>query len=864
MLLALLATGMLAGTARAETWYWKGGASGTGQAVAWTNALNWTNSVGENPSGAPFATTDGAVIDGGANQPLLNLAASSVTIASLTVGSTAASTLTFTNGYAAGNKLIVTGDATIGGFGTLTHPTNSITPAHWLALTVGNNMSIQVSGSNTGRVNVTGKGYPATNGPSGLGGDGRCGGSHGGEGGFGLSSTSVITPYDSITNPVMHGAGSAGTTPSSGGGVAVLDVGGTLTLDGSITADGNAGGSSAGGGAGGTVNVRAGTSTGSGKITANGGAGASNTGGGGGGGRIALVLTNANATFAGFTLANVQACGGLPNLIAQPGAAGTIYLKADGEIFKETLLVDNKGGGASYATTLFTNAIYRFDAIILTNNGILAVGTNAVLSLTNSTLFCDSTTNAITSRIIVNTDSGGKLGWPAAWTNRGTISFKGTNSWLSGTCNLTLSTNGILTHEDNNDLSFYSGGVGGKAEYVTKYHRVALDLTGDLTIDSGGAILVTGKGCPASVNPTGVAGDTGISAGQRIGGSHGGEGGMGYLATGPSATYGSVTNPVLPGAGGGATTSGRGGGLVMLKIDGTLTLGGSVAASGQNGPPSNNGGGAGGAVNIRARSLAGGGTVAVLGGDYKGNACGGGGGRIAIVLSEGGYSQLLGLTYLADGGAGQALSGYGQHGAAGTIYLKGADQQNGTLIVNKSRTPTTTGAPLSTTLFSTNVTDAVVGDLVLTNYAHLAVGTNATLTVMGNWNNVATTPGWTNTWGQGTVVLAGSAAATVWGSNTWYNLTITNAGKVVSFQANAIQFVSGTPVFSNNVTLQSTSNGVWWYLLKPGSGTQNVGVVTVRDSNATNGMTFAASGGNNLGNNVNWSFPAKGTLILLR
>ena len=136
------------------------------------------------------------------------------------------------------------------------------------------------------------------------------------------------------------------------------------------------------------------------------------------------------------------------------------------------------------------------------------------------------------------------------------------------------------------------------------------------------------------------------------------------------------------------------------------------------------------------------------------------------------------------------------------------------------------------------------------------------MTVNGSWSNAVATDAISG----GTVVLAGANAASVWGGNTWSNLVVTNAGKVVTFQTNVIQYVSGNPVFSNNVTLKSTVPGTWWYLRKPGIGTQEVGVVTVQDSNATNGWTFATPpAAVDNGHNVNWLFrAAKGMVFWVR
>jgi hypothetical protein len=119
----------------------------------------------------------------------------------------------------------------------------------------------------------------------------------------------------------------------------------------------------------------------------------------------------------------------------------------------------------------------------------------------------------------------------------------------------------------------------------------------------------------------------------------------------------------------------------------------------------------------------------------------------------------------------------------------------------------------------------------------------------------------------GTVVFAGTSPnpVYVWGGNTWSNMTIATAGKIVCFEQSKTQTVYGLPIFDNGVTLKSTSDNTWWWLTKgsPG-GTQNVGKVYVQDSNATNGMTFRASNSGNRGHNVNWLFAPGGTVLILR
>jgi hypothetical protein len=231
---------------------------------------------------------------------------------------------------------------------------------------------------------------------------------------------------------------------------------------------------------------------------------------------------------------------------------------------------------------------------------------------------------------------------------------------------------------------------------------------------------------------------------------------------------------------------------------------------------------------------------------------GGGGGRIAVMLTN---SATFGSVSMnAVGGLKNAgVSG----GAAGTIYLKGTDSAYGKLIVSNNVSLANTAN--IKTLISTQVTDAVVGDVQLLNTAQFAVSNTCTLTVYGSWSNAVAT----NAFSGGTVVFAGTNSATVWGGNTWSNLTIATSGKIVSFQTNTIQYIFGVPAYSN-VTLQSTVSGTWWYLHKTGIGTQDVGIVTVRDSNATNGWTFRASAGSSdLGNNVNWLFSGGGGDVVI-
>jgi hypothetical protein len=105
---------------------------------------------------------------------------------------------------------------------------------------------------------------------------------------------------------------------SAGGGAIRLNVSGELTVDGLLSAEGQAGAQdNSGGGSGGSIWVNAGLLAGGGEVAADGGEGELYGGGGGAGGRIALyTLTNA---FYGRT----SAAGGGGDF---SGASGTVVV----------------------------------------------------------------------------------------------------------------------------------------------------------------------------------------------------------------------------------------------------------------------------------------------------------------------------------------------------------------------------------------------------------------------------------------------------------------------------------------------------------------------------------------------------------
>ena len=142
---------------------------------------------------------------------------------------------------------------------------------------------------------VDGKGYPIASGPgAGLSSNSiGSGAGYGGNGGASSVSLGGVT-YGSAQQPVDRGSGGgrgwqATTGGAEGGGAIRLTVGGVLTVNGRLSAGGNAAlQDDGGGGSGGSILLAAGALAGNGVIAADGGAGELYDGGGGGGGRIAI------------------------------------------------------------------------------------------------------------------------------------------------------------------------------------------------------------------------------------------------------------------------------------------------------------------------------------------------------------------------------------------------------------------------------------------------------------------------------------------------------------------------------------------------------------------------------------------------
>jgi hypothetical protein len=241
----------------------------------------------------------------------------------------------------AGSVALVAGTATVdkpltvgGSFvvldgATITHtalPAGASTPVYSCDITVAGDMLLASGAS----ITAIAKGYPQKCGP-GYGGLYR-GGSHGGVCGIrnDSSNNGVSECCGSVFAPADCGSG--GTQGGNGGGLVMLNVGGTLTLDGTIDASAHVGGATdCRGSAGGAVRIRAARLAGAGSIRANGENSTANSFAQGGGGRISVILSEGDFSAFQGTIRALGGFGAAQNCFG--GGCGTIYLQTAGQAY---------------------------------------------------------------------------------------------------------------------------------------------------------------------------------------------------------------------------------------------------------------------------------------------------------------------------------------------------------------------------------------------------------------------------------------------------------------------------------------------------------------------------------------------------
>ncbi|MDD5676732.1 MAG: hypothetical protein PHW60_01920 [Kiritimatiellae bacterium] len=633
--------------------------AGSGDKLNWSDANNW-NPAGVPGDGAEVVITNGSVL----------LTNATYNLASLTI--TGATTrLTFSNWdtkLAATNVIIQNG-------ATVTHVTNSALTTNelgewptngrvWIVCT---NLNLQAGG----QIDVSGRGFLGglyTNG-CGPGGGGLAqnatiyyggAGGHGGNGGrahyYGVGPAGLA--YDLTNAPMLPGSGGAGQGLGAGGGAVRIDAGnGTVTIEGTINANGRDSGAVGGGGAGGSIYITCGMVGGSsnGSLIAKGGNGYYSSdfvcSGHGGGGRIAIAYDEADQGGQPKPGIRLNTATGAGVYVTPPPVIGTLYLPDDSVL---TTNMSNFENVRIYGVTnLSLDSLYIATSNICFSESIFSMKVTRSLVVDSVIFQVGSGYNKIEDAPEYTQIECGDL----QLTSQGT-----TQSLLYVYCGPTneawpdygarVAVAGDIVIASNCWIYPVSQGTNGGSAYFS---------ANNVTIDAGGGFDADGLGYDAG--PTNIAGIDGFGPGGGKGdasngrGGGGGYGGKGdYARAAGGVAYGYTNAPIFAGSGGGGGLAGfaakPGGGLVWIKAAEKFVLNGTLRANGESGVGNYRAAGSGGGIFIAAgrRFLPGeNALLSAYGGsqDGVGSARGGagGGGRIAIWHH---ISEAEGQTILAD------------------------------------------------------------------------------------------------------------------------------------------------------------------------------------------------------------------------
>jgi hypothetical protein len=743
--------------------------------------------------------------------------------------------------------------------GTVTHTTSSSGITLTIATDVSIDSSSYLKADGVGYAGGSTSGAGSGSSPGLSTGYGGGGGGHGGAGGAGASATGGSALYGSPTQPIVGGSGGGGsgaTAGGAGGGVIKLIVTGTVTVSGTLSANGAAGplsGSYSGGsGAGGALWIQAGTLAGAGTISANGGTSPSATfrGGGGGGGRVAIYYTT--NTFSG----TISMAGGTGY---SNGVNGSYVAMDSSKNFNCNTAITSyydpsyiPSGGINDINITNGCVLYLLNGTVLTSTGSVTVGSSSTLGTYSTGTV--NTTNATTQPTTANNLGAMKLSIAGTLTVTGMLSANNA-MWiqaasLAGAGSITAPAIAIYyssntfsgTVTDTGSFFFQNYGTGdiscpfgittyfSPADSIPSYSlainnvdisgsckygfksgstgtAAALTVPGNLTVAASSYFWAEGYGSAGgSTSSIGSGSSPGLGSGSGGGGgAHAGLGGAGS-ALGGSSTYGSATQPITLGSGGGgsgASYGGAGGGAIKLIVTGTTTVNGTISANGAAGPSASNyagGGGAGGSIWIQTGILDGSGTISATGGSspsvtFRGG--GGGGGRIAIYYTTNTFSG----TISTNGGGGLNAGGNGTYFAM---------DGNKNLICNSSTTSYyDPSSPPSGGINDVNITNGcnfyLLNGSTMTIAGNVNVGSGSTFGTYGtgtvNSTNATTQPTTSNNLGAmklsvaGTITVTGTLSAT----NAMWIQTATLAGAgAITAPAIAVYYSSNT--FSGTVT----------------------------------------------------------------
>ena len=407
--------------------------------------------------------------------------------------------------------------------------------------------------------------------------------------------------------------------------------------------------------------------------------------------------------------------------------------------------------------------------------------------------------------------------------------------------------------------------LGGAAKIgKTVNYAVRLNVGGNMTIESGAKIDVTGKGHIQGNGPWGQFSSA------SVGSSHGGA----DVFYGGKDAYDSALKPCMYGSSQYSSGSPQGGGIVRLTVGGALVVNGGIRADGTSNPVASDqgyGGAAGGAIWLTAGTISGAGRISTDGGSTQGknSGCCGCGGRIAIYQTALAGTDFTAFTgqITSYGGSCQDTTGYfrqRQPSSAGTIYLQayGETVTNATLIVDNYHVMVNSKKDrfYAMTPLSADFDTGEIGNLIVRNCGQVAVS-NRTVKIHGNLtveNNAKF-----QTY-KGTLEFVNAdQVSTIRGTNLFNNVSCTTPGKTLKFGTSALDNfriangavltlhgASGAPI-----VLTPAVAGEDWKLTISATGDYDIQHVTVDHSNASGGNSVLAYSSTDAGNNQNWTFP---------
>ncbi len=303
------------------------------------------------------------------------------------------------------------------------------------------------------------------------------------------------------------------------------------------------------------------------------------------------------------------------------GAGGSIWLIADNLIVNG---IARASGGGSDVSTGGGGGRIRFDFNSFDYNGIVDVAGGV------------DADNGVSNGKPGTFSWGNKQGetnytWPEnGWTLNRSIGLPSGNYTING--NLIIPSGITLGVHPLNDTASDNG------------TGVAINVLGNVTIETGGKIDGYAEGFKAQFGP-------GYTSG--MGGTHGGRGGGNT-----KVPYGSENFPTSLGSSGlQSPNAARGGGAIKLNLSGSIVINGTIDVGGQDGRPA----GAGGSTLLIASEILGNGNITASGGIQTINPQrGGGGGRIALHAPTINFSGNI----INEGGFGNTT-----YGSGGTVYI---------------------------------------------------------------------------------------------------------------------------------------------------------------------------------------------------